>query len=36
LGLRRRLADDFHHALHVALTGETDGWYEEFATSARW
>jgi maltooligosyltrehalose trehalohydrolase len=23
-------ADDFHHALHVALTGETDGWYEEF------
>jgi maltooligosyltrehalose trehalohydrolase len=24
-------ADDFHHALHVALTGETDGWYEEFA-----
>ena len=24
-------ADDFHHALHVALTGETEGWYEEFA-----
>ncbi len=24
-------ADDFHHALHVALTGETDGWYAEFA-----
>ena len=24
-------ADDFHHALRVALTGETDGWYEEFA-----
>jgi maltooligosyltrehalose trehalohydrolase len=24
-------ADDFHHALHVALTGEVDGWYEEFA-----
>jgi len=23
-------ADDFHHALRVALTGETDGWYEEF------
>ena len=23
-------ADDFHHALHVALTGETDGWYAEF------
>jgi maltooligosyltrehalose trehalohydrolase len=27
-------ADDFHHALHVALTGETDGWYEEFADIA--
>jgi maltooligosyltrehalose trehalohydrolase len=24
-------ADDFHHALHVALTDETDGWYAEFA-----
>ena len=24
-------ADDFHHALRVALTGDTDGWYEEFA-----
>src|ERR671916_1400756 len=24
-------ADDFHHALRVALTGEADGWYEEFA-----
>jgi maltooligosyltrehalose trehalohydrolase len=24
-------ADDFHHALRVALTGETDGWYAEFA-----
>jgi maltooligosyltrehalose trehalohydrolase len=23
-------ADDFHHALHVALTGDTGGWYEEF------
>jgi maltooligosyltrehalose trehalohydrolase len=23
-------ADDFHHALRVALTGETDGWYAEF------
>jgi maltooligosyltrehalose trehalohydrolase len=23
-------ADDFHHALRVALTGETEGWYEEF------
>ena len=25
-------ADDFHHALRVALTGETDGWYGEFAS----
>jgi maltooligosyltrehalose trehalohydrolase len=24
-------ADDFHHALRVALTGESDGWYAEFA-----
>ena len=24
-------ADDFHHALRIALTGETEGWYEEFA-----
>src|SRR3954451_22324379 len=23
-------ADDFHHALRVLLTGETEGWYEEF------
>src|SRR5918998_2216041 len=23
-------ADDFHHALRVALTGEADGWYAEF------
>jgi len=27
-------ADDFHHALRVALTGETDGWYAEFAELA--
>ena len=24
-------SDDFHHALHVALTGETDGYYADFA-----
>jgi maltooligosyltrehalose trehalohydrolase len=30
-GCEAAWADDFHHALHVALTGETDGWYEEFA-----
>ena len=23
-------ADDFHHALRVLLTGDTEGWYEEF------
>jgi maltooligosyltrehalose trehalohydrolase len=27
-------ADDFHHALHVALTGETSGYYEDFAPPA--
>jgi maltooligosyltrehalose trehalohydrolase len=27
-------ADDFHHALRVALTGETGGWYAEFADLA--
>jgi maltooligosyltrehalose trehalohydrolase len=27
-------ADDFHHALRVALTGDTDGWFEEFADPA--
>jgi maltooligosyltrehalose trehalohydrolase len=27
-------ADDFHHALRVALTGDRDGWYEEFAELA--
>jgi maltooligosyltrehalose trehalohydrolase len=27
-------ADDFHHALRVALTGDADGWYEEFADLA--
>ena len=23
--------DDFHHAAHVVLTGETDGYYADFA-----
>ena len=27
-------ADDFHHALRVALTGERDGWYADFADIA--
>jgi maltooligosyltrehalose trehalohydrolase len=26
--------DDFHHALHVALTGETAGYYSDFGTLA--
>lgn len=29
-GLDGVWADDFHHALHVALTGERDGYYEDF------
>ncbi len=28
-------ADDFHHALHALLTGERDGWYEEFGSLAQ-
>lgn len=31
LGLHAQWADDVHHALHVALTGETQGYYEDFA-----
>jgi maltooligosyltrehalose trehalohydrolase len=27
-------ADEFHHALHVLLTGERDGYYEDFGTVA--
>jgi malto-oligosyltrehalose synthase/malto-oligosyltrehalose trehalohydrolase len=30
-GLDAQWSDDFHHAVHVALTGETDGYYEDFA-----
>jgi len=32
LGLHAQWADDVHHALHVALTGETDGHYADFAS----
>jgi maltooligosyltrehalose trehalohydrolase len=28
-------ADDFHHALRALLTGERDGWYEEFGKVAQ-
>ncbi|MCB0911703.1 MAG: malto-oligosyltrehalose trehalohydrolase [Propionibacteriaceae bacterium] len=30
-GVDAQWSDDFHHALHVALTGETDGYYADFA-----
>ncbi len=30
-GLHAQWSDDFHHALHVALTGETNGYYADFA-----
>jgi len=30
-GLDAQWSDDFHHALHVALTGETFGYYADFA-----
>ena len=29
-GLDAQWSDDFHHALHVALTGEIDGYYADF------
>ena len=29
-GLDAQWSDDFHHALHVALTGETTGYYSDF------
>ena len=32
-GLDAAWADDFHHALHVALTGEQQGYYKDFAES---
>lgn len=28
--------DDVHHALHVLLTGERDGFYSDYSTSAAW
>ena len=30
-GLDAQWSDDLHHALHVALTGERDGYYDDFA-----
>ncbi|UJH91813.1 hypothetical protein LZ575_03870 [Antarcticibacterium sp. 1MA-6-2] len=29
-GLEGQWVDDFHHALHTVLTGETDGYYKDF------
>ncbi|BFV59922.1 malto-oligosyltrehalose trehalohydrolase [Kitasatospora sp. CMC57] len=31
LGLTAQWSDDFHHALHVTLTGESQGYYADFA-----
>ncbi|MDQ1495661.1 MAG: maltooligosyltrehalose trehalohydrolase [Actinomycetota bacterium] len=31
-GVGAQWSDDFHHALHVALTGETSGYYEDFGS----
>ncbi|GHJ99895.1 malto-oligosyltrehalose trehalohydrolase [Streptomyces sp. Y2F8-2] len=31
LGVHAQWNDDFHHALHTALTGESQGYYEDFA-----
>lgn len=33
-GLAGQWSDDFHHAVHVALTGETSGYYADFAPLA--
>lgn len=30
-GLHAQWSDDYHHAVHVALTGETSGYYADFA-----
>jgi maltooligosyltrehalose trehalohydrolase len=32
LGMDAQWSDDFHHALHAALTGEITGYYEDFGT----
>lgn len=32
-GLDAQWSDDFHHAVHVALTGETTGYYADFAAA---
>jgi maltooligosyltrehalose trehalohydrolase len=34
LGMDAQWSDDFHHALHSVITGETDGYYEDFGSLA--
>jgi maltooligosyltrehalose trehalohydrolase len=34
-GFDAQWADDFHHCLHVLLTGESEGYYEDFQDPAR-
>ena len=34
LGLAAAWADEWHHGLHTVLTGEHDGYYEDFGTGA--
>jgi maltooligosyltrehalose trehalohydrolase len=34
-GLDAAWADEFHHAVHAALTGQTDGYYEDFGSLAQ-
>ncbi|MBI5161980.1 MAG: malto-oligosyltrehalose trehalohydrolase [Micrococcales bacterium] len=31
-GMTAQWSDDYHHAVHVALTGETEGYYADFAS----
>jgi maltooligosyltrehalose trehalohydrolase len=35
LGLDAQWNNDFHHAVHALLTGERDGYYEDFGTTAQ-
>jgi maltooligosyltrehalose trehalohydrolase len=34
-GLDAQWSDDFHHAVHAVLTGETNGYYEDFGSLAQ-
>jgi maltooligosyltrehalose trehalohydrolase len=34
-GIDAQWSDDFHHALHTVLTGETDGYYSDFGSLAQ-